>query len=203
MSRPFSATEDQILVDGINKYGIFNWHKIASLLARRTADECRARYRTVLSTREDDFWTNEQDEKLKKLVLMFPSMWQSIAASLGPVSAEQCMHRMEVLNGAKQPVKQAVVHHEDDKSVLNEANARLQNKLGRKAKRKLRERNQNDAAFLAAHKTLKQGTRDDSPTKDLPKLIMPPPKPAIETIVVSEEDKKRVKQKLSAIPAIY
>lgn len=158
-------SEDEILKASVMKYGLNNWPRIASLLVRKSADQCKARWYEWLdpSVKKTE-WTREEDEKLLHLCKIFPTQWRTIAPIVGR-TAHQCQERYEKLldeaqgrdttddndprrlrpgeidpNPEIRPAKaDAVDMDEDEKQMLQEARARLANVKGKKAKRKARE----------------------------------------------------------------
>ena len=111
-------------------------------------------------------WTREEEEKLLHLVKIFPTQWRTIAPIIGGRTANQCIEKYEKLldraqgkedeitndprnlrpgeidpNPETKPCRpDAVDMDEDDKEQLQEARARLANTMGKKAKRKAREK---------------------------------------------------------------
>ena len=121
-------------------------------------------------------WTKEEDEKLLHLAKLFPTQWRTIAPIVGRTSA-QCLERYEKLldlalskddtydpdddprrlrageidpNPESKPARPDPVDmDEDEKEMLSEARARLANTRGKKAKRKAREKQLEEARRLA------------------------------------------------------
>lgn len=136
------------------KYGMQQWSRVASLLVRKTARQCKARWTEWLSpaVRKTD-WTAAEDEKLLHLARIMPNMWRSIAPMLSR-TATQCLERYNyLLTGAGEeedhdddaiegrPARPDFVDMDDEEQeMLMEARARLANTKGKKAKRKERER---------------------------------------------------------------
>eukprot|EP00605_Chrysophyceae_sp_TOSAG23-4_P002892 GSChrysophyteH1.ASY1.ANO1.3187.1 assembled CDS len=157
--------EDEILKAGIMKYGKNNWSRIASLLNRKTAKQCKARWYEWLdpSVKKTD-WTREEEEKLLHMAKLMPNQWRSIAPIVGR-TAGQCIEKYEKLldsasgagdgstsssvpklgeidpNPENRPARPDPVDmDEDEKEMLQEARARLANTQGKKDKRKARQR---------------------------------------------------------------
>lgn len=149
----------------VMKYGTNQWHRVASLLTSKTAAECRSRWFDHLDPRVSASpWSPEEDSRLIELHSRMPNKWRSIAATLGSRSAEQCLARFQVLtpdlSGAAAGSEDGM-HSQDslsvfdktalgpdaEKQLIAEARARLSNSLGRKAKRKLREREEAETSF--------------------------------------------------------
>jgi len=121
-------------------------------------------------------WTKEEDEKLLHLAKLFPTQWRTIAPIVGRTSA-QCLERYEKLldlalskdqsydpdddprrlrpgeidpNPESKPARPDPADmDEDEKEMLSEARARLANTRGKKAKRKAREKQLEEARRLA------------------------------------------------------
>ena len=174
-------TEDEILKAAVMKYGKNQWARVSSLLVRKSAKQCKARWFEWLdpSIKKTD-WTREEDEKLLHLAKLMPTQWRTIAPIVGRTSA-QCLERYEQLldeasgggGGSKgagsapgnrkvrpgeidsqpetRPARPDPVDmDEDEKEMLNEARARLANTKGKKAKRKAREKQLEEARRLAS-----------------------------------------------------
>mmetsp|Transcript_19713 Transcript_19713/g.27338 ORF Transcript_19713/g.27338 Transcript_19713/m.27338 type:complete len:794 (+) Transcript_19713:113-2494(+) len=170
-------TEDEILKAAVMKYGKNQWSRISSLLVRKSAKQCKARWFEWLdpSIKKTE-WTREEEEKLLHLAKIMPTQWRTIAPIIGRTSS-QCLERYEKLLDAAQQ-KSGIVDNKDDprrlrpgeidpnpeakparpdpvdmdedeKEMLSEARARLANTQGKKAKRKARERQLEEARRLA------------------------------------------------------
>ncbi|CAH8594384.1 unnamed protein product [Schistosoma guineensis] len=149
------------------KYGKNQWARIASLLHRKAAKQCKARWYEWLdpSVKKTE-WSREEDEKLLHLAKLMPTQWRTIAPIVGR-TANQCLERYEYLldkaqnreglsaeedpkrlrpgeidpNPETKPARPDPVDmDEDELEMLSEARARLANTQGKKAKRKARER---------------------------------------------------------------
>ena len=161
-------SEDEILKAAVMKYGLNQWGRVASLFAKRTAKQCKARWDEWLdpSIKKTE-WSRDEDEKLLHLAKLMPTQWRTIAPLVGRTAA-QCLERYERLldeaagegvgNAPKEeeehslktkrvaasetlPAKpDAIDMDEEELEMISEARARLANTLGKKAKRKARER---------------------------------------------------------------
>lgn len=168
--------EDEVLRTAISKYGLNQWARVSSLLARKTAKQCKARWTEWLDpTIKKIEWSREEDEKLLFLAKIMPAQWRTIAPSVGR-TANQCIQRYERLLAevagevegedasavastpatdtdqfpeTKPARPDAVDMDEDEKEMLSEARARLANTQGKKAKRKDRERMLEDSRRLS------------------------------------------------------
>ncbi|KAF9338300.1 Pre-mRNA-splicing factor cef1 [Podila minutissima] len=182
-------TEDEILKAAVSKYGKNQWSRISSLLVRKTASQCKARWMEWLDPgiRKTE-WSKEEDERLLHLAKLMPTQWRTIAPIVGR-TASQCLERYQkLLDDAEQqaglelgltgaqgdsgpsaddvrrlrpgeidpdpetkPARPDPVDmDEDEKEMLSEARARLANTQGKKAKRKARERQLEEARRLTA-----------------------------------------------------
>lgn len=177
-------TEDEILKAAVMKYGKNQWSRIASLLHRKSAKQCKARWFEWLdpSIKKTE-WSREEDEKLLHMAKLMPTQWRTIAPIVGR-SASQCLERYEHLldkaqkkaiessggavddehddprklkpgeidpNPETKPARPDPIDmDEDELEMLSEARARLANTQGKKAKRKARERQLEEARRLAA-----------------------------------------------------
>jgi pre-mRNA-splicing factor CDC5/CEF1 len=171
-------TEDEILKAAVMKYGKNQWSRIASLLHRKSAKQCKARWFEWLdpSIKKTE-WSREEDEKLLHMAKLMPTQWRTIAPIVGRTAA-QCLERYEHLLDQAQKRGEGEEEHddprklkpgeidphpetkparpdpidmdEDELEMLSEARARLANTQGKKAKRKAREKQLEEARRLAA-----------------------------------------------------
>ncbi|CAN0222027.1 cell division cycle 5-like protein [Lethenteron reissneri] len=171
-------TEDEILKAAVMKYGKNQWSRIASLLHRKSAKQCKARWFEWLdpSIKKTE-WSREEEEKLLHLAKLMPTQWRTIAPIVGRTAA-QCLEHYEYLldkaaqkdneeeqgddprklkpgeidpNPETKPARPDPVDmDEDELEMLSEARARLANTQGKKAKRKAREKQLEEARRLAA-----------------------------------------------------
>lgn len=171
-------TEDEILKAAVMKYGKNQWSRIASLLHRKSAKQCKARwYEWLDPSIKKTEWSREEDEKLLHLAKLMPTQWRTIAPLIGRTAA-QCLERYEFLldqaqakegekdegddprklrpgeidpNPETKPARPDPIDmDEDELEMLSEARARLANTQGKKAKRKAREKQLEEARRLAA-----------------------------------------------------
>ncbi|CAL8257977.1 unnamed protein product [Arctogadus glacialis] len=171
-------TEDEILKAAVMKYGKNQWSRIASLLHRKSAKQCKARwYEWLDPSIKKTEWSREEEEKLLHLAKLMPTQWRTIAPIIGRTAA-QCLEHYEYLldkaaqrdneeEGGDDPRKlkpgeidpnpetkparpDPVDMDEDELEMLSEARARLANTQGKKAKRKAREKQLEEARRLAA-----------------------------------------------------
>ncbi|KAI9790024.1 MAG: Pre-mRNA-splicing factor cef1 [Peltula sp. TS41687] len=89
--------EDEILKAAISKYGLNQWARVSSLLARKTPKQCKARWTEWLDPgiRKIE-WSKEEDEKLLHLAKLMPTQWRTIAPIVGR-TATQCLERYQKL----------------------------------------------------------------------------------------------------------
>lgn len=106
----WTNVEDEILKASVSKYGLNQWQRVSSLLARKSAKQCKARWSEWLdpSIRKVE-WSRDEDEKLLHLAKLMPTQWRTIAPIVGR-TATQCLDRYN--------------------SLLDEAEARDNNELG-------------------------------------------------------------------------
>ncbi len=72
-------TEDEILKAAVMKYGKNQWSRISSLLVRKSAKQCKARwYEWLDPSIKKVEWTREEEEKLLHLAKIMPCQWRSI-----------------------------------------------------------------------------------------------------------------------------
>ncbi|XP_027758050.1 cell division cycle 5-like protein isoform X3 [Empidonax traillii] len=171
-------TEDEILKAAVMKYGKNQWSRIASLLHRKSAKQCKARwYEWLDPSIKKTEWSREEEEKLLHLAKLMPTQWRTIAPIIGRTAA-QCLEHYEFLldkaaqrdneeetaddprklkpgeidpNPETKPARPDPIDmDEDELEMLSEARARLANTQGKKAKRKAREKQLEEARRLAA-----------------------------------------------------
>lgn len=89
--------EDEILKASVSKYGLNQWARVSSLLARKTPKQCKARWNEWLdpAIRKIE-WSKEEDEKLLHLAKLMPTQWRTIAPLVGR-TATQCLERYQKL----------------------------------------------------------------------------------------------------------
>ncbi|KAL7680987.1 putative Homeobox-like domain superfamily, myb-like transcription factor [Plasmopara halstedii] len=169
-------TEDEILKAAVMKYGMNQWARVASLLSRKSAKQCKARwYEWLDPSIKKTEWSRDEEEKLLHLAKLMPSQWRTIAPIVGRTAAQCMEHYERLLDAAQQkegievgddprrlrpgeidpnpenkPARPDPVDmDEDEKEMLSEARARLANTKGKKAKRKAREKQLEEARRLA------------------------------------------------------
>lgn len=81
----------------MSKYGLNQWARVSSLLARKTPKQCKARWAEWLDPgiRKIE-WSKEEDEKLLHLAKLMPTQWRTIAPIVGR-TATQCLERYQKL----------------------------------------------------------------------------------------------------------
>ncbi|EDQ87725.1 uncharacterized protein MONBRDRAFT_33087 [Monosiga brevicollis MX1] len=178
----WTNVEDEVLKAAVMKYGPNQWDRVASLLHRKSAKQCKYRwYEWLDPSIKKTEWSREEEEKLLHLAKTMSSQWRTIAPMIGRTPI-QCLERYEKLldqaqnAGGAAGEADAADHHdarrlrpgeidpnphtrparpdpvdmdEDEKEMLSEARARLANTQGKKAKRKARERQLEEAKRLA------------------------------------------------------
>jgi len=172
-------TEDEILKLAVMKYGPHQWARISSLLTRKSPAQCKARWFEWLdpSIKKTE-WSKEEEEKLLHLAKIFPSQWKTIAPLVGRTAAQCLEHYNRLLDevqrqqtgdtlegddprrlrfGEVEPIPETkpakpdpIDMDEEEKETLSEAKARLSNTMGKKEKRKFREKQLEEARRLAA-----------------------------------------------------
>ncbi|KAF2656660.1 hypothetical protein K491DRAFT_691867 [Lophiostoma macrostomum CBS 122681] len=93
----WSNVEDEVLKAAISKYGLNQWARCASLIAKKTAKQCKARWNEWLDpTIKKTEWSREDDEKLLTMAKLLPTQWRTIAPIVGR-TATQCLERYQKL----------------------------------------------------------------------------------------------------------
>ena len=87
----------EILKAAVMKYGKNQWSRISSLLVRKSAKQCKARWHEWLdpSIKKTE-WSREEEEKLLHLAKLMPTQWRTIAPIVGRTAA-QCLEHYERL----------------------------------------------------------------------------------------------------------
>eukprot|EP00916_Digyalum_oweni_P009470 GHVL01015985.1.p1 GENE.GHVL01015985.1~~GHVL01015985.1.p1 ORF type:complete len:704 (+),score=200.99 GHVL01015985.1:166-2277(+) len=169
-------SEDEILKAAVMKYGLNNWSRVASLMVRKSAKQCKARWYEWLDPAiKKTEWTRDEEEKLLHLAKLFPCQWRTIAPIVGR-TPYQCLEQYEKLLDQAQGKEErdendprrlkpgeidpapetkparpdALDIDDDEREMLAEARARLANTRGKKAKRKAREKQLEEARRLAS-----------------------------------------------------
>lgn len=90
-------SEDEILKAAVMKYGLNQWARIASLIARKSAKQCKARwYEWLDPSIKKTEWSRDEEEKLLHLAKIFPAQWRTIAPMVGR-TPNQCVEHYEKL----------------------------------------------------------------------------------------------------------
>lgn len=91
-------SEDEILKAAVMKYGLNQWSRISSLLVRKSAKQCKARwYEWLDPSIKKTEWTREEEEKLLHLAKIFPCQWRTIAPIVGRTPA-QCVGILRIFS---------------------------------------------------------------------------------------------------------
>uniref|UniRef100_A0A6A7G905 SANT/Myb domain n=1 Tax=Hirondellea gigas TaxID=1518452 RepID=A0A6A7G905_9CRUS len=171
-------TEDEILKAAVMKYGKNQWSRISSLLVRKTAKQCKARwYEWLDPSIKKTEWSRDEEERLLHLAKIMPTQWRTIAPIIGRTAAQCLEHYEKLLDVAQtrdgddvnsddpkrlrpgeidpapetKPARPDPIDmDEDETEMLSEARARLANTRGKKAKRKAREKQLEEARRLAS-----------------------------------------------------
>jgi len=98
--------EDEILKAAIMKYGQQSWPRVASLLNRKTAKQCKARWYEWLdpSVKKTD-WSREEEEKLLHMAKLMPNQWRTIAPIVGRTAGQCIEHYEKLLDSAQQGIQ--------------------------------------------------------------------------------------------------
>ena len=114
----WNKREDDMLRSLIEEHGNTDWKVVASFLPGRTESACQNRWQKVLKvglTRGP--WTDEEDQKLVKLVETFgPRKWSAIAEELPGRSGKQCRERWH--NHLNPNVKRKAWSETEDRQIL-------------------------------------------------------------------------------------
>ncbi|KAK9459009.1 pre-mRNA splicing factor component-domain-containing protein [Lipomyces oligophaga] len=93
----WTNVEDEIVRAAIAKYGLNQWARVSSLLARKSAKQVKARWTEWLDPSIKKLeWSREEDEKLLHLAKLMPTQWRTIAPIVGR-TVTQCLERYQKL----------------------------------------------------------------------------------------------------------
>lgn len=93
----WTNVEDEILKAAVSKYGLNQWARVSSLLAKKSAKQAKARWQEYLNPNVNKSeWTREEDEKLLRLVKLVPNQWRTISPMMGR-TATHCVERYQKL----------------------------------------------------------------------------------------------------------
>ncbi|MDR1366446.1 MAG: hypothetical protein LBJ13_00870 [Puniceicoccales bacterium] len=99
----WTSGEDQILEEGVKRYGTSNWTAVATLVPDRTPDQCRQRwYGTLDPAINKRQWSKEEDQILMDTYLRVGRRWAVIAARLPGRTDHQCRSQYIFLTAAHQ-----------------------------------------------------------------------------------------------------
>lgn len=90
---------DEVLKAAIAKYGLQQWSRISSLLARKTSKQAKARWQNWLdpSIRKTP-WSSDEDTKLLHMAKIMPNQWRTVANVIGTGrTATMCLERYQTL----------------------------------------------------------------------------------------------------------
>ena len=157
--------EDEVLKAAVMKYGLNKWAKISSLLVRKSAQQVRERWNEWLNPNIKKVdWSKEEEEQLLLLAKSFPTMWKTIGQKLGRTAFQAMEHYEKLLDRALgsnnsnidarklkvgevdpnpevKPAKPDPIDMDEANiDMLNETKGRLNNSLGKKGKRRQREK---------------------------------------------------------------
>lgn len=86
----------------MSKYGLNQWSRVASLLARKTAKQAKARWNEYLDPRlRKSDWSAEEDEKLLNLARLMPNQWRSIASKIGRTATQAIERYQRILDDSE------------------------------------------------------------------------------------------------------
>lgn len=96
----WSEKEDDILTRSIQKYGINKWNKVATLLMKKSAIQCKLRWEEYLSPKINNNkqvqFNPDEDKQLIDLYQMHRDQWKTIADIMGK-TASSCFNRYNEL----------------------------------------------------------------------------------------------------------
>ena len=171
----WTNAEDEVLKASVMKYGLNQWARISSLLTRKSAKQCKARWYNWLdpSIKKTE-WSQNEDEKLLHLAKIMPCQWKTIAPIVGRTSA-QCLERYEQL--LTQAEEKYSLKDDDDNNNNNNEN----------------EDDEDDEGLKELSNKLKRNYRDD-PRRIRPGEIDPHPeiRPARPDPIDMDEDEKEM-----------
>lgn len=93
-AQSWSSLEDQLLLSGVEKYGISNWVEIAKHVGTRSRKQCRERYvNHVCPSIDNRNWTLQEDLFILKAHGQMNDRWCTIAKTLKGRTARAIRNR--------------------------------------------------------------------------------------------------------------
>ena len=94
--------EDEILTKSIQKYGTNKWNKIATLLMKKSAIQCKLRWEEYLLPKIHDnkqtTFNSDDDKQLLNLYNIYKDQWKTIAETMGKTAASCLKRYNELIN---------------------------------------------------------------------------------------------------------
>ena len=101
--------EDRLLQQGISKYGIGQWKKIAELVPGRSAKQCRERWTGHLDPQlSHTEWTTEEDIFLISIQQTLGNAWAKIASRMPGRSANAVKNRFRFISKRNKAMNQTM-----------------------------------------------------------------------------------------------
>ena len=98
----FSAAEDALLVEIVNKMSDIDWKAVAELLGSRTARQCRERYHNYLAPEVSvKDWSPEDDRLLEEQYEIYGPQWAKMRASFPGRSCVNIKNRWAKLSAQR------------------------------------------------------------------------------------------------------
>ncbi|ODV61369.1 uncharacterized protein ASCRUDRAFT_7610 [Ascoidea rubescens DSM 1968] len=120
----WTNVEDEVLRAAISKYGLNQWSRCSSLLSRKTAKQCKSRWKEWLDPSIKKIqWSTAEDASLLRLVKILPNQYRTIAPIVGRTPT-QCIERYQYLlnnnlinNNNKDNEQKAILDKKTDDSL--------------------------------------------------------------------------------------
>ena len=96
--KKFTPEEDQQLLQLVEKYGEYNWERIAAMLGNRNARQCHDRWKFYINPNLNKApFSREEDSLLIQLVMKYGGMWVQISKHFKNRSDVQMKNRWKTL----------------------------------------------------------------------------------------------------------
>ncbi|XBW35865.1 hypothetical protein QEN19_001437 [Hanseniaspora menglaensis] len=115
--------EDEILTKSIQKYGTTKWNKIATLLVKKSAIQCKLRWEEYLLPKlhgnEQTKFNSDDDKELIKLYSMYKDQWKTIADAIGKTAASCLKRYNELVSANRDKIDDIDNSDNEDEKIVN------------------------------------------------------------------------------------
>jgi len=112
----WTKTEDDLLLEYINKTQNKNWHLISEYIKTKSAQQCAYRYNKLLSDLNKKKWNRKDDIKLIELVETYGQNWEIVSREFGDRSERDVEMRFK--DKLDPNVKNTKFSEEEDREIM-------------------------------------------------------------------------------------